>query len=97
MREIKLPKSDRCEGYGKLTWSIRGIYEGYAGWYDLNPAHVRSSAVRSLCDLVKLAGVRIRWWRERFRYSTTTGSGGPELIDAALAADASIAELWRQG
>jgi alkyl sulfatase BDS1-like metallo-beta-lactamase superfamily hydrolase len=35
MQEIKLPKDlDFGEGYGKVIWSIRGIYEGYVGWYD---------------------------------------------------------------
>jgi len=39
MREIHLPDHLIVgESYGKLTWSIRGIYEGYAGWCDLNPA-----------------------------------------------------------
>ena len=38
MREIKLPAAlEVGESYGKLTWSIRGIYEGYVGWFDLNP------------------------------------------------------------
>jgi hypothetical protein len=37
MQEIKLPPAlDVGESYGKLTWSIRGIYEGYVGWYDGN-------------------------------------------------------------
>ena len=37
MKEIKLPPAlDVGESYGKLTWSIRGIYEGYVGWYDGN-------------------------------------------------------------
>ncbi|HTG13895.1 MAG TPA: MBL fold metallo-hydrolase, partial [Blastocatellia bacterium] len=39
MREIKLPPAlEVGESYGKLSWSIRGIYEGYIGWFDLNPA-----------------------------------------------------------
>src|SRR5713226_5952510 len=39
MREIKLPSNLNVgESYGKLIWSIRGIYEGYVGWFDLNPA-----------------------------------------------------------
>ena len=29
---------DVGESYGKLSWSIRGIYEGYVGWFDLQPA-----------------------------------------------------------
>jgi alkyl sulfatase BDS1-like metallo-beta-lactamase superfamily hydrolase len=39
MREIKLPAELNVgETYGNLTWSIRGIYEGYAGWFDMKPA-----------------------------------------------------------
>ena len=58
MREIKLPENlDVGEGYGKLTWSIRGIYEGYAGWFDMNPATMYPVPPASpYADLVKLAG-----------------------------------------
>ena len=39
MHEIHLPPQLQVgEGYGNLIWSIRGIYEGYAGWFDMNPA-----------------------------------------------------------
>ena len=58
MKEIKLPANlDVGESYGKLIWSIRGIYEGYVGWFDLNPAtmyELPASAVYA--DVVKLAG-----------------------------------------
>lgn len=58
MREIKLPKElEVGESYGKLTWSIRGIYAGYAGWFDMDPASmydVPPSA--AYADLVRLAG-----------------------------------------
>ena len=38
MHEIKLPPELVVgEGYGNLIWSIRGIYEGYAGFFDLRP------------------------------------------------------------
>jgi alkyl sulfatase BDS1-like metallo-beta-lactamase superfamily hydrolase len=41
MNEIHLPADLDCgENYGRLTWSIRGIYEGYAGWFDLDPATI---------------------------------------------------------
>ena len=58
MREIKLPSGlDVGEGYGKLTWSIRGIYEGYTGWFDLNPATMyETPPSEAYADLVKLAG-----------------------------------------
>jgi len=58
MREIKLPADlDVGEGYGKLTWSIRGIYEGYAGWFDMNPATMYEVPPSSVYpDIARLAG-----------------------------------------
>jgi alkyl sulfatase BDS1-like metallo-beta-lactamase superfamily hydrolase len=58
MREIRLPANlEVGEGYGRLTWSIRGIYEGYAGWFDGNPATMYDTPPSSaFSDLVKLAG-----------------------------------------
>ena len=58
MDEIKLPANlEVGEGYGRLTWSIRGIYEGYAGWFDGNPATMYAAPQSSaFSDLVKLAG-----------------------------------------
>lgn len=58
MQEIKLPASyNLSEIFGKVSWSVRGIYDGYAGWYDGNPSsmyEVPPSAVYP--DLVKLVG-----------------------------------------
>jgi alkyl sulfatase BDS1-like metallo-beta-lactamase superfamily hydrolase len=58
MQEIKLPpKYDLTEIFGKVSWSVRGIYEGYAGWYDGNPTsmyEIPSSSVYP--DIVRLAG-----------------------------------------
>jgi alkyl sulfatase BDS1-like metallo-beta-lactamase superfamily hydrolase len=58
MNEIKLPPDlDVGEGYGKLSWSVRGIYEGYAGWFDLNPATMYEKPASSVYpDVIKLAG-----------------------------------------
>ncbi len=58
MKEIKLPVAlDVGESYGKLTWSIRGIYEGYVGWFDLNPVTMYETPVSSVYpEVVKLAG-----------------------------------------
>jgi alkyl sulfatase BDS1-like metallo-beta-lactamase superfamily hydrolase len=58
MNEIKLPSSlDIGESYGKLSWSVRGIYEGYVGWFDLNPATMYETPAASVYpDVVKLAG-----------------------------------------
>ena len=32
------PELDVGEGYGAVAWTVRGIYEGYLGWFDENPA-----------------------------------------------------------
>ena len=58
MQEIKLPASfDLTESFGKVSWSVRGIYDGYAGWYDMNPSTMYELPPSSVYpDLVKLAG-----------------------------------------
>jgi alkyl sulfatase BDS1-like metallo-beta-lactamase superfamily hydrolase len=58
MQEIKLPGSyDLSQVFGKVSWSVRGIYDGYAGWYDMNPATMYELPPSSVYpDLVKLAG-----------------------------------------
>ncbi len=58
MREIKLPAElDIGESYGKVSWNVRGIYEGYVGWFDLNPATMYGERPNVAdADLVELAG-----------------------------------------
>ena len=58
MQEIKLPaKFDLSESFGKVSWSVRGIYDGYAGWFDTNPTTMYGLPAKSVYpDLVKLAG-----------------------------------------
>src|SRR5579864_2134077 len=58
MQEIKLPPQyDLTEVFGKVSWSVRGIYDGYAGWYDANPSSMYELPPSSIYpDLVKLAG-----------------------------------------
>jgi len=90
MQEIKLPaRFNLTESFGKVSWSVRGIYEGYAGWYDTNLSsmyEVPASAVYP--DLVKLAGgpdPLIKLALEKL------GGGKPvealHLTDIALASD----------
>jgi alkyl sulfatase BDS1-like metallo-beta-lactamase superfamily hydrolase len=90
MREIHLPDNLLVgESYGKLTWSIRGIYEGYAGWFDLNPATMYETPPSSIYpDLVKLAGgagAVTKLAGERLSVGQATEA--LRLTDAALAAD----------
>lgn len=58
MREIKLPESfNLTEAFGRVSWSVRGIYEGYGGWFDMNPSSMYEVPAASVYpDLVKLAG-----------------------------------------
>jgi alkyl sulfatase BDS1-like metallo-beta-lactamase superfamily hydrolase len=58
MQEIKLPASyNLSELWGKVSWSVHGIYDGYAGWFDGNPSSMYEVPPSSVYpDLVKLAG-----------------------------------------
>ena len=58
MRESKLPEALGIgESYGKLIWSIRGIYEGYAEWFDRHLVTMYTIPTSTVYpDVVKLAG-----------------------------------------
>jgi alkyl sulfatase BDS1-like metallo-beta-lactamase superfamily hydrolase len=58
MRKIQLPPdADMSESFGKVSWSVRGIYDAYAGWYDMNPSTMYERPPSSIFpDLVTLAG-----------------------------------------
>lgn len=58
MQEIKLPEELALpETYGKIAWSVRGIYEGYVGWFDGNPATMYAvSPTTPFKPLIDLAG-----------------------------------------
>ncbi len=92
MREIHLPPELNVgESYGKLTWSIRGIYEGYAGWFDLNPAEMYETPASGVyADLVKLAGGPEAVAKlALLRLSEGKPQEALRLTEAALAADPS--------
>ena len=45
------------ESYGAVNWSVRGIYHGYAGWFDGSPATLLSESPDvKIRELVALAG-----------------------------------------
>lgn len=58
MEEIKLPPElDVGEGYGKISWSVRGMYESYVGWFSGDPAEMFPEGRDSVSpELVTLAG-----------------------------------------
>jgi len=58
MREIKLPAElEVGESFGTVSWAVRGIYEGYAGWFDGNAANMYPQPAGLIYpELVRLAG-----------------------------------------
>jgi len=91
MREIKLPADlDVGDSYGKVSWSVRGIYEGYVGWFDLNPATMYEAPASSVYpDVVRLAGgpdAVIKLALEKIQSDKIVEA--LHLTDIALAADA---------
>ncbi|MDJ0926833.1 MAG: alkyl sulfatase dimerization domain-containing protein, partial [Gammaproteobacteria bacterium] len=58
MQEISLPERlDVGQKYGSVAWSVRGIYEGYVGWFDEKPESIYSVPRETVYpDLVDLAG-----------------------------------------
>ncbi len=93
MRDIALPpECEVGEGYGKVSWSVRAIWENYAGWF-----HHRSTtelyatpAASIHGDLVELAGGPNAIAERALKRSD---SGAPleaiHLAEVALAADPS--------
>jgi len=88
MREIKLPADlDIGEDYGKVAWSVRGIYEGYVGWFDRNPASMYASPPNLAdAELAALAG-GASVVAAKSREKTEAGDAvlGLRLAEAALA------------
>jgi alkyl sulfatase BDS1-like metallo-beta-lactamase superfamily hydrolase len=58
MQDLKLPSEYGIgEYYGKVEWTIRGIYQEYVGWFDENPAAMYSIPESSIyADIVELTG-----------------------------------------
>ena len=58
MQEIKLPEELEIQPYfGKVSWTVRGIYNEYAGWFDEDPATMYTLPESSIySDILELAG-----------------------------------------
>jgi glyoxylase-like metal-dependent hydrolase (beta-lactamase superfamily II) len=89
MREVALPAELRLpEYYGRVSWAVRAIYEGYAGWYDGDPASLYAEPpTTAFPDLVRLAGgpdAVARLAEERLAAGEALAA--LHLADAALAA-----------
>lgn len=90
MQEIKLPPALQIdEGYGTVAWSVRGIYEGYAGWFDGNPSNMYATPPSAVYPtLVEMAGgADAVAKRARAMIGKSEFIKGLHLADIALEAD----------
>jgi alkyl sulfatase BDS1-like metallo-beta-lactamase superfamily hydrolase len=88
MREIRLPPAlDIGESYGKISWSVRGIYEGYVGWFDGNPSTMFGPASQAYPEMVRLAGGPDAVAQRATGLASTDPLLALYLTDMALAAD----------
>jgi alkyl sulfatase BDS1-like metallo-beta-lactamase superfamily hydrolase len=84
MQEITLPAE--CEvgqGYGKVSWSVRAIWENYAGWFHHQSTtelyNVAQTSVHA--DLLELAGVDAVVERAQEKYDSDDLEGSLHLLD----------------
>jgi len=88
MGEIKLPPDlDIGETYGRISWSVRGIYEGYAGWFDGNASSMFGTPAAAYGEIVKLAGGSAKVAARARELSRTDPVRALYLADMALASD----------
>jgi len=91
MREIHLPPALAMdESFGRVSWAVRGIYDGYGGWFDMNPSTMYDTPAAAVYgDVVSLAGgpeAITRLALERIQSGKLVEA--LQLTDIALAADA---------
>jgi alkyl sulfatase BDS1-like metallo-beta-lactamase superfamily hydrolase len=95
MQQIKLPPElEVPETYGAVHWTVRGIYEGYIGWFDANASNMFSTPPSDAYpEVVDMAGGASA---VAMRASALVSSGevekGLHLADVALAAEPGNAE-----
>jgi alkyl sulfatase BDS1-like metallo-beta-lactamase superfamily hydrolase len=85
------------ELYGKVSWSVRGIYDGYLGWFDGNPANLhRLHSKERAARLLPLLGGKDKIARE-IEAANARGDfqWAAELSDILLASDPSSREAAR--
>jgi len=76
-------------GYGTLAWTVRGIYKGYVGWFDENPATMYPIPVNDAYpELVAMAGEAERVGMQARELLTQDNvMRAPHLADIALSAE----------
>lgn len=89
-REIELPaECEVGEGYGKVSWGVRAIWESYAGWFKHESTtelyDVPQSAIHA--DLLELAGAEALVERASKKADAGHREEALHLLDIVLSAD----------
>jgi glyoxylase-like metal-dependent hydrolase (beta-lactamase superfamily II) len=99
MREVQLPPHLRVgQGYGKVSWAVRTIFEAYTGWFQRRATSELYAAPpeTGLADLAGLAGVKVVIDHARGRLAAGEPLRALALAEAAAAAepnDRDVAQL----
>ncbi len=99
MREVQLPAHLRVgQGYGKVSWAVRTIFEAYTGWFQRRATSELYAAApeAALADLAGLAGVKAVIDHARGRLAAGDPLRALGLAEAAAAAaptDREVAQL----
>jgi len=90
MREIRLPPElEVGEGYGKVAWNVRAIWETYAGWFHhRSTTELYATPFEAVApDLVRVAGAEALVAAARRRLAAGEPLAAIHLTDVVLAAD----------
>lgn len=90
MREVVLPEHLRVgEGYGKVSWAVRTIWESYMGWFKgQTTSELYATQARDIyADLVELAGINAVIQRAQQKLDNGDFEAALLMAEVALAAD----------
>ncbi len=96
MQEIELPPELRVgQGYGKVSWAVRTLWESYVGWFRLQSTTelYPDSGTRALAELTEAAGVAAVLDRAEAALARGDAPLAIRLGEAAVAAETDAAAL----
>lgn len=92
VREISLPPDLRLpQFFGRVSWAVKGIYLGYAGWFDENLSSMYKAPPSSIdSELVQLCGGKEVLARRAMELAQSGNQiGALHMTDVVLAVDPS--------
>jgi alkyl sulfatase BDS1-like metallo-beta-lactamase superfamily hydrolase len=90
MRDVELPPRLRVgQGYGKVSWAVRTIFESYTGWFQRRATSelYAQAPETALADLAQLAGVKVVIDHARGRLAAGDLQRALALAEAAASAE----------